>query len=312
MAEVYARETAIITADLELKWGRVHPRPDAFEFAGADALVAFCKRYDKKIRGHNLAWEESNPKWMSQAIDKTNAERTLVDHIKQVAGRYAGQIHSWDVVNEPIWPGHKQPDDMRDGLWLKALGPRYIDIAFHAAREADKSALLVLNEAATESNAPNSLRIRGAFLKLLDRLKRDRVPVDAVGLECHLNTDTSFDEGDFRDYLKTLSSRGYKLLITELDVADVNEPADVKVRDERVAGMYRRVVSTALANPDVIAVLTWELSDKYSWLRDPNNPPWHRRSDRSPLRPLPYDDAMQRKPCWTALAHAFGEAPKRQ
>ena len=46
----------------------------------------------------------------------------------------------------------------------------------------------------------------------------------------------------------------------------IPQPAD------RIARLWRGIeflLSAALSQPAVIAVLTWELADKYSWLRDP-------------------------------------------
>src|SRR6185312_4100607 len=129
-----------------------------------------------------------------------------------------------------------------------------------------------------------------------DRLRHDGVPVDAVGLECHLSTRSEIDPDDFARYLAALAGRGFKILITELDVSDVDEPSpDIAVRDRAVAAVYGKVVSVAAKQPAVVAMLTWELADKYSWLRDRNLSSRHRRPDGAPQRPLPYDDQLQKK-----------------
>jgi endo-1,4-beta-xylanase len=307
MAAIYAREVSLLVADYEMKWRRVRPDQSTYNYAGGDALARFAAEHGMRLRGHCLAWEESNPGWLGATATRDNAESILVDHIDKMVGRYAGRIHSWDVVNEPIWPDHRKPGGLRDGVWLQTLGPRYIDMAFRAARAADPKAMLVLNDAGTEVTSPLGQRRRQDFLNLLDRLQRDQVPVDAVGLECHLSTKAQLEPDDFAGYLSALAHRGYKILITELDVSDFDEPsAEVEVRDRAVAGIYRDVISAALSQPAVVAVLTWELADKYSWLRDPNS--HYHRADGLPERPLPYDDMLQKKPCWWAMAHALSSA----
>ena len=300
MAAIYSRETTMIVADYEMKWGVVRPAPGTYVYDGADYLVEFAAKNALIMRGHCLAWEKSNPSWMAATITRQNAEKYLVEHIERMVGRYAGRVKSWDVVNEPIWVDHGKPGGLRDGVWLRTLGPQYIDIAFKTARAADPEAMLVLNEAATEVTSPAGLRTRQHFLNLLDRLKSDNVPVDAVGLECHLTTRAAFDRDDFARYLAAISDRGFKILITELDVSDADEPSsDVKVRDQAVAKLYDAVARTALQNPATVAILTWELADRYSFMREAV------RSDGSHLRPLPFDAELQRKPCWRALAQAF-------
>jgi endo-1,4-beta-xylanase len=303
MAAIYAHETTMMVADYEMKWGVVRPSPGTYSYDGADYLVDFAARNGLLMRGHCLAWQEWNPPWMASTLNRQNAESYLVDHIDRIVRRYAGRVTSWDVVNEPIWPDHGRSGGLRDGVWLRTLGPHYIDIAFRAARAADPAAQLVLNEAATEVTTAAGLRTRQHFLNLLDRLKSDNVPVDAVGLECHLSTKSAFDRDGFSHYLAALADRGLKILITELDVSDADEPSsDIAVRDEAVARLYDAVAQAALQNPATVAILTWELADKYSYMRDALRP------DGTHLRPLPFDAQLRRKPCWHALAGAFAAA----
>ncbi len=309
MAAIYAHEVAMIVPDFEMKWAIVRPNQSTYNYAGADALARFASTHGLKLRGHCLAWEELNPAWLATTVTAASAEHVLVDHIERTVGRYAGRIHSWDVVNEPIWPDHRKPGGLRDGVWLRTLGPRYIDIAFRAARAADPKAMLVLNDAGTEVTTPLGRRRRQDFLALLDRLRQDQVPVDAVGLECHLSSKSPVEPDDFAQYLAALAGRGFKILISELDVSDFDEPSsDIAARDRAVAAIYRAVVSTAVKQPAVVAMLTWELADKYSWLRDRNLSTRYRRADGAPQRPLPYDDQLQKKPCWWTMAQALASA----
>jgi len=56
----------------------------------------------------------------------------------------------------------------------------------------------------------------------------------------------------------------------------------------------------------VIAVITWGLSDRYSWLSE-----FEPRDDAAPVRTLPLDDQMRHKLAWNAIARAFDNAPQR-
>lgn len=55
-----------------------------------------------------------------------------------------------------------------------------------------------------------------------------------------------------------------------------------------------------LEEPAVIAVLTWGLSDRYTWLLTAQP-----RKDRAPVRPLPLDANLNRKLAWNAITRAF-------
>jgi endo-1,4-beta-xylanase len=70
----------------------------------------------------------------------------LINHINTVVGPYAGRMHFWNLVNEAIKVADKRADCLRKSPWLKFLGSDYIEIAFHAAAEADSKALLIYNE----------------------------------------------------------------------------------------------------------------------------------------------------------------------
>jgi endo-1,4-beta-xylanase len=57
----------------------------------------------------------------------------------------------------------------------------------------------------------------------------------------------------------------------------------------------------------VKSVLTWGLTDQYTWLNEKNK----RRPPNERARPLPLDETGERKPMWHALKHVFEHAPKR-
>jgi endo-1,4-beta-xylanase len=103
-----------------------------------------------------------------------------------------------------------------------------------------------------------------------------------------------------------VADRGLKILITELDVLDDGLPADSAERDAAIADAYRLYLDTALAEPAVAAVITFGLSDRYTWLQED-----YPREDEEPRRPLPFDDELQPKPAYDAVASALEQAADR-
>jgi endo-1,4-beta-xylanase len=85
-------------------------------------------------------------------------------------------------------------------------------------------------------------------------------------------------------------------------VVDNKLPAGRPVRDQLVGERYYEFLSIFLRNKAAVAVITWGLSDRYSWL---NKIDKYRRSDQLPLRPLPYDADLRPKGAWDAIAKAF-------
>ncbi|NMF62093.1 glycosyl hydrolase family 10 [Brasilonema octagenarum UFV-E1] len=291
-------------------WGVTRPSINHFNFHDTDSFAQFASEHGMLFRGHPLVWHQVIPDWLTskfqdQKTTSKEIENILTNHVSTIVKRYAGRIHSWDVVNEAIEPKHGRPDNLQNTPWLKFLGPDYIDIAFRTARDADPKALLVYNDALLDHDIPEHEARRIATLKLLETLKSKGTPVQALGIQAHLFADKPFNPKKLRAFLRDVASLGLKILITELDVADNDLPKDIDVRDRMVASVYEDYLSVVLNEPAVIAVISWGFTDSDTWLsRFP-------RSDRAPLRPLPFDFNLKPKLAWNAMARAFDKAPKR-
>jgi endo-1,4-beta-xylanase len=231
----------------------------------------------------------------------------LRDHIEKVAGKYAGKMHSWDVVNEVIEPNDKRPDGLRRKPWLDPIGPDYIDMAFHVAQEADPNAILVWNENHLEINDKWGEAKRAALIGNLREMLKRKVPIQAIGLQSHvLGNGPSFRNDEFQTFLRTIVDLGLKIVVTEMDVTEDSLPTEITRRDAGVGSVCFDYLSTVLQQKSVIAVLTWGLSDRYSWLAK-----YKPRKDRTGVRPLPFDDDMHPTPAWASIARAFDQAPAR-
>jgi endo-1,4-beta-xylanase len=302
------KECSIVVPEGELKWDMLRANPEGFNFAPADWLVEFTHKRNMLMRGHTLVWHEALPSWVESVMNSVNAKQILTDHITTVVKRYAGKIHSWDVVNEAIQLRDGRPDGLRNTPWLLMLGPDYIEMAFRTAAKADPKAMLVYNDFGLDYDAPSDNAKRAAVLRLLERLKSKSVPVHALGIQAHLlrGKNPRFNPEKFKAFLQDVASLGLKILITELDVTDKTLPKEIQFRDRIVAAAYEDYLSVALSEPAVIAVLTWGLSDRYTWLskHDP-------RQDGTSVRPLPLDKNLKRKLAWKAIARSFDKAPRR-
>jgi endo-1,4-beta-xylanase len=308
LRKLFAQECSILVAENELKWDVVRPTPDKFDFTKGDWFLNFARAHGMKFRGVHLVWNQANPKWVKELVNRQNAEKILVEHITTVAKHYAGKVHSWDVVNEAISvPYSNRADGLQHSPWLTHLGENYIELAFQAAAAADPDAILVHNEGWVDYDTPRDEAQRKAVLKLLERLKSKGIPIHALGIQGHLHAHQArFNPQKFRAFLKDVADFGLKIMITELDAVDSKLPVDITKRDRLVARAYEDYLSVVLDEKAVISVITWGLSDRYTWLSRYNP-----RPDGAPVRPLPLDSNYQRKLVWNAMARAFDNAPNR-
>ncbi len=311
-SQLVQRECGLVVSAMEMFWRLNSQSAGDMDFSGADHLVDWAVQHGKKVRGHNLLWHGQTPDWYKGIGDKAYAQKMLVEHVTTMCSRYAGRMHSWDVVNEILDPGSDRPDGLDDNAFLKILGPDYVDLAFSTARAADPKALLVINDYNFEYNTDGNEKKRRILLALLDGMKQRGTPVDAVGIQSHLwlKRRPQFDQNLFSGFLKEISDRGLQIIISELDVIDTSAPGDIAARDSEVASMYKDYLSVALANPATKTVITWGLADPDSWISHYAIETF-KRDDGLPPRPLPFDGDLKPKPAYFAIADAFRTAPAR-
>ena len=262
-----AEQCSIAVAENAMKWGTIRTGPAVFNFEEADAFVSFCEQHRIKMRGNNLCWHNDLPPWLLGYATPANGRALLVEHIRTVAGRYRGRMHSWDVVNEAVEIKDGRPDGLRTSLWLQLIGEDYIETAFRTAREADPAALLTYNEYGIEDQTHEDAQKRAATLLLLRRLRQRNVPIDAVGIQSHIKARPMYGYGpSVRAFITECRSMDLQVFVTELDVDDRALPAEPAQRDAGVAGAYAGYLQAVLAEPNVRAVLAWGLDDSQTWL----------------------------------------------
>ena len=280
-----ARQFNAITPENVLKWERVHPQLDRYDFAPADEYVAFGERHRMFVVGHTLVWHSQTPPWVfqnaqGQPLTRDELLARMKEHITAVVGRYKGRIKGWDVVNEAL----NEDGTLRDSPWKRIIGDDYLVKAFQFAHEADPAAELYYNDYNLDYPAK-----RDGAVRLVRTLQAAGVPIHAVGTQEHLKLTTpSIAQVD--SSIRMLSAAGVKVNVTELDIdmlppATRNATADVSVRagaapslDPYKSGLpdsmqvalarrYEELFRVYLDHRDVIDRVTfWGVADHDSWL----------------------------------------------
>jgi endo-1,4-beta-xylanase len=217
---------------------------------------------------------------------------------------YKGRIQSWDVVNEAVQPSDGLPDGLRDGPWYKLLGPGFIELAFRTARAADPAAKLTYNDYGIEAQDEASAKKRAAVLELVKGLKAKGL-IDAVGVQSHISAGGEYGSG-LAKFLDAVQGLGLEIYVTEMDVNDRKLGPEDATRDKAVAATYRGYLDLVLKNPGVKEVLTWGITDAFTWLNGEDA-----RTDHLPERCLPFDKELKPVEAFFAIRDAFDRAQSR-
>jgi endo-1,4-beta-xylanase len=293
LASLIAREVSQLTPEWEMKMEYIVQPDGTFRFDAPDRIAAFARAHGMGLLGHTLIWYAQAPEAF-QRLDESRVGFTDAyrNYILAVAGRYAGQVVGWDVVNEAVAEdGH----GWRDSLWARRLGDfEHIALAYRTAREADPHATLLLNDYNLEYNPTK----RATFLKLAERLLASGAPLTGLGTQMHLAADIA--PGQITAMIRDLAGLGLPIHVSELDVSLVRSENRFLPRAEllrRQTAVYAEAAEAFMALPERqrFAFTLWGLRDKDSWLKKEN------AGDAS----APFDDAGRPKAAAAALARAF-------
>jgi endo-1,4-beta-xylanase len=318
-AGLLARHFDSLSPENLLKWGPVHPEPERYDFAPADAYVAFGEQRKMTLIGHTLVWHNQTPAWVfagkdGAPLDRETALARMRAHIQTVVGRYRGRLKGWDVVNEAI--NDDAAGSLRKTKWREAIGDDYIAKAFEFAHDADPQAELYYNDYSLTNPAKRATAIR-----IVKDLKARGLRVDAIGEQGHWLLDRP-SLAEIEATITDISAAGLKVLITELDVdvlprdpgmygADLEKKAKYKAgtdlypgglppqKQAELARRYADVFALFVKHRDKIGRVTfWGVDDRQSWL---NGFPIPGRTNH----PLLFDRQGQPKPAFEAVVQAL-------
>lgn len=286
--KIVTREFNVVTPEYELIFWPVHPAKNKYNFALADKVVSFAKKNNMKVRGHPLVWHHkvALPKWIIK--DKFTREELidiLRDHIKTVVRRYKGSINDWNVVNEAIDDNNK----LRKSIWLKNIGPDYIEMAFRFAHEANSKAKLYYND----YNIDDINKKSNAVYRLIKKLLRKSVPIHGIGLQMHLLEEKHVNPESVEKNIKRFKKLGLKVSITEMDVR-IKKPI-TKEKIDNQARTYHEMLRVTVRTK-CNAFIMWGVSDAHSWI-----PSWYKNYDAA----LIFDKSYKPKPAYQKLKEAL-------
>ncbi|PFH52463.1 glycoside hydrolase family 10 protein [Amanita thiersii Skay4041] len=287
-ANILKSEFGAVTPENSMKWDATEPSRGSFNFGNSDQLVNWAVSNGKMIRGHTLVWHSQLPSWVSSISDRNTLTSVIQTHIANVAGRYRGKLYGMSrLFSTYIMPlttflfqlGMSASNEilnedgsLRSSVFSNVLGESFVTIAFQAARAADSTAKLYINDYNLDSN---NAKVQG-MVALVKRINSGGRLIDGIGTQMHLGAGGA---GGAQAALTALAGAGTEVAITELDIQNAS------------GSDYTTVVRACLAVPACVSITSWGVSDVNSW--------------RSGDHPLLFDSNYQPKPAYFSVISAL-------
>ena len=225
-----------IVFENDLKWARWQTDretpPKALQWLRANGIQA---------RGHVLVW----PSWRHLPAELKNLEndpaalQSAVDaHITDEASSLRGQLHDWDVLNEP-YKNH----DLMD-----ILGPQSQVEWFQKAHQADPAATLYVNDYGILAGGGRDADHQGQFESTIAYLLQAKAPLGGIGIQGHFGSNLTPPQ-KMLDLLDRYAKFGLPIQITEFDVQVPNETLQ--------ADFTRDFLTVMFSHPSVTGVVMW-------------------------------------------------------
>ena len=302
------REFNAITPENIMKSQLIHPAVNIYNFDIADKYVEYGQKNKMYVVGHTLVWHSQLPAFVNKIRSADSLRIFMTEHINTVAGRYAGKINSWDVVNEAL----NEDGTLRKSIFMNKLGEGYIKEAFDLAAKADPNAALYYNDYNIEQPAK-----RKGAIEIIKKLQASGTKINGVGIQGHWSIN-NLNLKNIEESIIEFSQLGIKVAFTELDLTVLPNPWDLKGADVNqrfaenpalnpykdalpdsiqtvLANRYKDIFKIFLKHRDKISRVTfWGVDDSHSWL---NGFPIRNRTNY----PLLFDRALEPKKAYQAV-----------
>ena len=263
-------------ATLPFYWWNYERRQGQPDDERTDEIVRWCKAQNITTKGHPLAWNYVDPRWLQNDPDK--AMQLQLKRIGRCVQKFKNDVDIWDVVNEATHYDResikKQAPILTEAI--RKIGIRaYVREAFKMARQANPQATLLINDYRTDPDFEKKV-----ISELLDETGKPLY--DVIGIQSHMH-------GGYWSVKKTwevcerFAKYGKPLHFTETTLVSgmqgwelskkrqdpdfrwISTPEGEKRQAEQVAEFYRILFS----HPAVEAITWWDFTDQNAWQRAP-------------------------------------------
>ncbi|MCT7988829.1 endo-1,4-beta-xylanase [Laspinema olomoucense] len=279
LQELIVKNFNFITPQNALKLGRIGKNPHDWNFEESDWVINFAHTHNLSVRGHLMTWARSIPEWMRE-MESYQFSQLIKEYIFETMRRYP-TIKNWDVCGEAF----DDKGNIRDTILSALIGPHWVRQTLIWAREARPDARLFYSEYRLQG-----YRKQKALLKLINELLIEGNILDGIGVQLHHNTLGVLRLFGFKDFLKTLTTKGLTIHFSEVTVWDKTTLSENFGRLSQAVAYSELFRLCRDCGSEVFNI--WGSTDRYSW-RHPE------------LTPFLFNREYQPKPAYFALYNAL-------
>jgi GH35 family endo-1,4-beta-xylanase len=291
-------------ATLPFYWWNYERQRGKPDDARTEEIIRWCKANRVTTKGHPLAWNWGEQKWLPD--DPEAAMKLQLGRIERCVGRFKGGIDIWDVVNEATHYDRDHAKEyapkLTEAISRMGVGA-YVREAFKAARKANPSATLLINDYRTDPPYADKV-----ISKLVD--DKGNPLYDCIGIQSHMHG-RYWGAARAWDVCERFSKFGKPLHFTETTVVSgpkaqqgwLTTPEGEKRQAEQVAEFYRVLFS----HPAVEGITWWDFTDQGAWQRAPAG---FLRSDMSPKPAYTELLGLVKGKWWTQVKAKVGDGGK--
>ncbi|MHC4595913.1 MAG: endo-1,4-beta-xylanase [Planctomycetota bacterium] len=241
-----------------------------------EEIINWCKRQNITTKGHPLAWNYAQPRWLSK--DPEAAMKLQMNRIERCTRRFKDKIDIWDVVNEATHydrPRCKEyAPTLTEAISKMGIGS-YVRESFKRARNGNPKAILLINDYRTDPSYAEKV-----ISKLLD--DSGQPLYDVVGIQSHMHSGY-WDVQKAWEVCERFAKFGKPLHFTETTLVSGMQGWELRKKrkdpnfvwattsegEQRQAKQVAEFYRILFSHPAVEAITWWDFTDQQAWQRAP-------------------------------------------
>ena len=231
-----------------------------------DEIVRWCKGHDVTTKGHPLAWNYVDPRWLTGTPEEVM--RLQLERVSRCVERFKGDIDIWDVVNEAT---HYDRDELKkrapkltEAIARTGVG-EYVRGAFAVARKANPRATLLINDYRTDRDYVDKV-----LAELVD--KEGKPLYDVIGIQSHMHGGY-WGAARTWDVCERFAKFGKPLHFTETTVVSGPKKdstwATTPEGEQQQVRAVTEFYTVLFSHPAVTGITWWDFTDQNAWQAAP-------------------------------------------